>query len=300
MNILITGGTGLVGKAIFQGLEQGGHSVAVLTRNKKTAHVPSYYWNVEEGVLDQAAIEYADIIIHLAGENISNKMWSKVQKKIIIDSRVKTTELLFNALQNKKKKLKAFISASAIGYYGTYNSDRLLKEEDRPGSDFLAETVVKWEAAVKKINSLGIPVSILRMGVVMSLKGGVLPKMLTPIKLGMGSAIGNGKQWVPWIALSDLAAMFLFVINKDKEEHGAGMHIYNAVAPHHINNKTLMKTLAKSQKKPFFMPALPAFLLKIIYGEMASILLYGTRVSSEKIRKDGFKFEINSIPDLFL
>jgi len=300
MNVLITGGTGLVGKAIIQLLEEGGYSVAVLSRNKNLKHIKSYYWDYEQEELDEAAIDFADIIIHLAGENISSKSWSKAQKQKIIDSRVKTTELLFKVIQKSNKKLKAFISASAIGYYGTFTSDRIFKEEDMPGSDFLGDTVVKWEASVQQFSGLDIPTAILRIGVVMSENGGALVKMLKPVEMGFGAALGSGKQWMPWIEINDLARLFHFVLEKKLiDQTPQKILIYNAVAPESISNHDLMKTLAKAKNKAFFLPAIPAFIFKLIYGEMASILLEGTRVSSDKIMHEGFKFEINSIKELF-
>lgn len=300
MNVLITGGTGLVGKAIIHLLEETGYSVAVLSRNRNIKSIKSFHWDVQKEELDEAAIDFADIIIHLAGENISSKRWTEHQKVNIIDSRVKSTNLIFQVLERKQKKLKAFISASAIGYYGTYTSDKIFEEEDQSGYDFLAETVIKWEESVKRINTLGIPINLLRIGVVMSLKGGALTKMLAPVKMGIGSAIGSGKQWMPWIALEDLASLFLFLIEKGRNDAGfKGIQTYNAVSPNKINNKMLMKSLAKSLKMPFIMPAVPAFVFKLIYGEMSMILLEGSRVSSEKILKEGFEFKYHSISDLF-
>lgn len=290
INVLITGGTGLVGKALVELLNSKGYNVAVLSRSKKINGIQSFYWDYEKGVLEDEAIEFADVIIHLAGENISNKRWTKKQKQKIVDSRVKTTNLLYDKIKTAKSKPRIFISASAIGYYGTFTSDKIFKEDDGAGNDFLAKTVVEWERSVNKISELNLRVVILRTGVVFSEKGGALPKILKPIKLGFGAAIGNGKQYIPWIDVNDLAQMYLFAIENEKMNS-----IYNAVTPFHITNYELTKKLAKKLNRSFFMPNIPAFIMKLIFGEMASILLYGSQVSSEKIEKEGFGFKNISI-----
>jgi hypothetical protein len=236
----------------------------------------------------------------LAGENISGKKWSFEQKKKIIASRVQTTNLLKMAIEKSKNKPKAFLSASAIGYYGSFTSEQVFSEEDQAGKDFLADTVVKWEESVGHIRELGIPTAALRIGVVMSPKGGALPKMLMPVKFGVGSPLGNGKQWVPWISLSDLARMFVFVMEqKLLKEPSTKMQIYNAVSPTHMTNAQMMKQLAKAVKRPYFFPAVPAFVFKLMFGEMSVILLEGSRVSSNKILEEGFSFYVLEIEALF-
>lgn len=299
-NVLITGGSGLLGQAISSYLEEANYQVALLSRNPEAQDKRAFYWDYETNDLDEEALDFADIIIHLAGENISKGRWTHHQKNKIIDSRVKTTALLYNALQKKQKKLTAFISASAIGYYGSESSERILEETDRPGNDFLAQTVKKWEESVHMISNLGIPTSILRIGVVMSNNGGALPKMMAPVNWGLAAAIGSGKQWVPWIALDDLARLFTFVLEvKLPLQTSQKALIYNAVAPNFIRNNELMRVLAKVNNKPFFMPAIPAFVFRLIYGEMSMILLEGSRISSEKIIKEGFKFNVKRIDGLF-
>ncbi len=300
LKVLISGGTGLVGRAITDLLLKKDYEVAVLSRQKSPEGVKSFYWDYEKNEIEQKAIEYADVIIHLAGENISSKKWSVAQKKKIIASRVQTTELLKSAIDRSKSKPKAFLSASAIGYYGSLTSEQVFSEEDQSGNDFLAETVVKWEESVRPIQEKGIPTAALRIGVVMSKKGGALPKMLMPVKFGVGSALGSGKQWVPWISLNDLAHMFVFVLEQKLLKGPSNkMQIFNAVSPYHITNAQLMKQLAKALKRPYFFPAVPAFVFKWMFGEMAVILLEGSRVSSEKILKEGFEFKDLEIRDLF-
>ncbi|MBN1251144.1 MAG: TIGR01777 family oxidoreductase [Bacteroidales bacterium] len=293
-NILIAGGTGLVGTELSKLLTQKGYNVAVLSRNKNFKVYKSFYWNYEQGILDVEAIEFADVIINLTGENISNKRWTKKQKEIIIDSRIKTTNLIFEKTKSAKNKPITYISASAIGYYGTFTSEKIFTEEDKAGNDFLAKTGISWEKSADQFNLLNIRTLKLRIGVVFSKNGGALPKIIKPVKFGIGSAIGKGKQYIPWIEISDLARIFLFIIeNKNTNS------VYNAVSPNFISNYELTKSLAKILKKPFFFPNIPAFIMKLIFGEMSSILIKGSRVSSDKIQKEGFEFKFKNIEDIF-
>lgn len=286
-HILITGGSGMIGKELLKKLAaEGKYETAILSRSPEKQNGKAFYWNYKEGEIDSEAIQFADIIIHLAGENISRKRWTKKQKQRIKDSRVKSTQLLLGAIKKAGKKPELIVSASAIGFYGSFNSEKILTEEDSAGNDFLAETVVEWEKAVDAFKTIAVPTIKLRLGVVLSPKGGLLKKLRTIIQSGFSSALGSGKQYVPWIALEDAARMFLFVI-----EQGKLNEVYNAVAPQHITNYQLMKTLAKKANKGFFMPKIPAFVLRLVFGEKAIILLKGSRVSSEKIQKQGFEFK---------
>jgi len=300
LKILITGGTGLVGQEVTKLFELNNYEVSYLSRNPNKSNRKSFFWNPENDEIDQNAIEYADVIIHLAGENISSKRWSAKQKERIINSRTQSTQLLEKVIKSAEKKPIAFISASASGYYGGETSDHIFTEEDKSGNDFLAETVERWEGSVNKIEELGVPTAILRLGLVMSHKGGALPKLLPTIKMGLGSAIRNGKQWMPWISIEDLARMFLFVLEKklipEKPTHPL---IYNAVGVEHINNKEFMKRIARAIHRPFFFPNVPSFVFKILFGEMSIIVLNGSRISSKKIRDEGFEFKDTKIEDLF-
>jgi uncharacterized protein (TIGR01777 family) len=179
-----------------------------------------------------------------------------------------------------------------VGYYGLQPTDVSFSEDDKPGTDFLAQTVELWEKSVDMFKELGLTTLKIRTGVVFSKDGGALPKMIMPVKYGLGSAIGTGKQYVPWIALSDLARLFIFVMENQQQDS-----VFNAVAPNHITNKELMKALSKSLKKPFFMPSVPALMLRILYGEMADVILKGNKVSAQKILSAGFEFGYKTIPD---
>ncbi len=246
-NILITGGTGLIGKELMDLLVDRGYNVAVLSRRKGIEGVKSFYWDYEAEVLDEDAIEFADVIIHLAGEGIANKRWSAKQKQKIVDSRVKTTNLLFSKSAKAKNKPKMIISASAVGFYGVENSEKVFTEKDPAGNDFLASTALAWEKSVEKFRSIGIQTTIFRIGVVLSKKGGALTKMMMPVSFGLGAALGSGKQYMPWIEISDLARMFIFVLENQKTDV-----IFNAVGPDQISNKEFMKTLARTMNKAVF------------------------------------------------
>ncbi len=289
-NILISGGSGFVGTALREFLEGKGFNVAVLSRREKVEGVNSYKWDHNSNFIEEGALDFADIIIHLAGESVAGGRWTDKRKERIINSRVKSTQLLYDAIKNSVKKPELFLSASAVGYYGHDDNNELCDETSEPGNDFLAQVVVKWENEVKKIRDLGIRTNMIRIGIVLGENGGALTKMAAPVKLGIGSSLGSGKQNMPWIAIEDLVRMFHFVIENESLNS-----VFNAVAPEHITNKEFMRQLAKSYNKPFFMPAVPSFVFKIMFGEMSEILLYGKKVSSKKIISEGFKFEYTTL-----
>lgn len=285
--VLITGGTGLIGRELSKKLLQKGYEVAVLSRSKKKdADIKTCEWDPANNKIEEGAIETADYIIHLAGANLSDKRWTEKRKQIIVDSRVETAELLFNKVREAKSNPKAFISASAINYYGTVTSDRIFIENDPPAGDFLGETCRKWELSAHRFKDQGIRTVIVRTGVVLSDKGGAMEKIKIPVKAGVGAPIGSGRQYMPWIHLDDICNIYIKAI-EDSSMQGA----YNAVAPDIPSNKEFMRTLARTYKKPFLAPRVPAFVMKILFGEMSSVLLEGSRASSEKIMAAGFKFQ---------
>jgi uncharacterized protein len=284
--VLITGGSGLIGRHLCTLLKAKGYDVILLSRSKKAnAKFESFYWDIEKKIIELAAIEKADYIIHLAGAGLADKRWSKKRKQEIVDSRVLSTELLFDKIKNRPHPLKAFISTSAIGYYGAISSDKIFTENDAPNCDFLGMVCQLWEQTADKFSEINIRTVKIRTGVVLTSKGGALAKMKMPVQLGLGSDLGSGKQYLPWIHIDDLCGIYLKAI-KDKNMNGS----YNAVAPEHITNHDATKTLAHTLHKPFFAPSIPAFLFKILYGKMADVLLKGSRVSSEKICKAGYRF----------
>ena len=285
--ILITGGTGLVGRFLCKKLKDKGYSVAILGRtSQKNGETPTYTWDIDKNEIEKEALEKADYIIHQAGANISEGKWTAKRKKLIIDSRVKSAQLIFEKLKENTNQVKAFISASAIGYYGTISTDKIFSETDPPANDFLGEICRQWEQSADRFEELGIRAVKIRTGVVLAKHGGALEKMITPIKLGIGSAIGNGRQYVPWIHIEDLCDIYIKAI-EDAQMNGA----YNAVAPDHKTNRDFAGTLAHVLRKPLWFPNIPAIVMKIIFGKMSVILLKGSRVSSEKITNAGYKFK---------
>jgi len=289
--VLLTGGTGMIGRSLCKRLQEKGYNVAILSRNvNKQSEIPLYYWNPEKGEIDPKSIEYADFIVHLAGENIGDKRWTTKRKQEIIDSRVKTAELIYTRIKEQKKELKAFVSASAVGYYGTVTSDKIYTETDPSSDDFLGDTCKKWEQSANKFRKLNIRTVTIRTAVVLSKRGGALSRMTNLAKLGIYSALGNGKQYIPWIHIEDLCNIYIKAIEDDQME-GA----YNAVAPDHKTNKEFTRTLAKVFGKPLWLPNVPAFIIRLFFGRMADIILKGSRVSSEKIQNAGFNFRFREL-----
>lgn len=288
-SILVTGGTGLIGKKLCELLRNKGHKVAVLSRNQNIKP-NTYYWNTDTRYIDAKAIIEADYIIHLAGEGIADKRWTIIRKRQLIKSRVETANLLFEKVKELNPNLKGFIAASGIGYYGATTSEKIYIENDESGEDFISDICKVWEKSSTQFNALNIRTVLFRTGIVLSNNGGALEKLSKPIKFGVGAALGNGKQYVPWIHLDDLCNMYVEAI-ENREING----IYNAVALEHITNKSLTKNIAENLKKPLWLPNIPAFFLKLVLGEMAVILLEGSRVSSEKIVSTGFKFKFPTL-----
>ena len=288
--ILISGGSGLVGKQLISLLNSSGYECAILSRSADSKSKNIFYWNPQKKMIDMEALEYADVIVHLAGSNIASGRWTASRKRKIIKSRIDGTRFLFESLQKVKHKPELFISASAIGYYGTQTSKHIFKEMDNAGSGFLAETVIKWEKEAHRINTLDIPVKIVRIGMVLSDKGGVLGKLRPFSKNGIQLIFGSGKQWFPWVSILDLSRILVFLIEKD-----TNFSIYNAVAPQQINQEEFSKTITSSN---FSLPIyLPSWMLNLILGEMSSLLLKGSRVSSDRIRDEGFNFKHENLKD---
>ena len=283
--IIITGGTGLVGTKLTELLIKDKNNVVILSRNPQNEN--EFKWDISKGFIDKNALENVDYIIHLAGAGIADKRWTEERKKIIIDSRVKTANLIYEKVKEQNIQLKGFISASGIGYYGAVTSDDIFTEADLVGNDFLGEVCQKWEDAAHQFKTENIPVTILRTGIVLSAKGGALEKMKTPII----SPLGSGKQYMPWIHIKDLCKMYIYAI----ENNTSG--IFNAVAPEHRTNTSFSKALAKSIKRPYLGIRVPSFVLKLVFGDMANILLKGSRVSSKKIEKNGYSFRFKTLQE---
>jgi uncharacterized protein len=292
MKILITGATGLVGKEITDLLLQNGIKVNYLTTSKnKIQHQPNFngfYWNPAAGIIDEACLIGVTAIIHLAGASIS-KRWTNAYKQEIIESRVLSANLLFNALKNNTHQVEQFVSASAIGVYPSSIATIYNENFQDFNNSFLSNVVLKWEDAVNQIERLDIAVCKLRLGLVLSTQGGALAEILKPTRLGFGAAFGSGKQMQSWIHIHDLANMFLFALEKGLQG------VYNAVAPIPVSNQELSKEVALTLGKPFFMPNIPKFIMRLVLGEMHTLLFESQNVSSKKIEKEGFEFQFKTI-----
>jgi uncharacterized protein (TIGR01777 family) len=292
--VLITGGTGMIGTHLQKFLSEKGYSVIVLIRNeksRKSSHPNIAYakWNVEKGEIDKVAITSADYIIHLAGANVAEKRWTDKRKKEIVESRTKSGELLVKSLKEIPNKVKAVISASAIGWYGPDTKESKkhgFKEDAPPADNFLGETCKLWEAGIQPVEKLYKRLCIFRFGIVLSKNGGALEEFKKPLSFGVASILGDGKQIISWIHIDDLCRMLLFAI---ENENISG--IYNAVSLKPVTNKELTLTLAKQMRGKLFIPIhVPAFSLKLILGELSIEVLKSATVSNEKIRKAGFDF----------
>jgi len=293
MNILITGGTGMIGHRLTELLLAKGHKVSYLSRKKeKLPNVEVFQWDIQKGYIEEGALEKADYVVHLAGAGIADKRWTDERKKEIIDSRIQPIELINKYLQEKNIQLKGFISASAIGIYGGDTGNIKLDESSVLGNDFLAECTKLWEINAKKVTNAARIVSI-RIGIVLSEKGGALPKLVQPIRFGFGAALGNGKQFMSWIHVDDLCGVFVKAI-EDEKMQGA----YNAVAPNPVTNQEMTSVAAEVLKKPLWLPNVPIFALKLVFGEMGIVISGGNFVLNKRLSQEtNFQYKFTTIKD---
>lgn len=293
MNILITGGTGMIGHRLTELLLVKGHKVSYLSRKKeKLPNVEVFQWDIQKGYIEEGALEAADYVVHLAGAGIADKRWTEERKKEIIDSRIQPIELINKNLQEKNIQLKGFISASAIGIYGGDTGDVRLDENSELGSDFLAECTKLWEIHAKKVTSAARIVSV-RIGIVLSEKGGALPKLVQPIRLGFGAALGSGKQFMSWIHVDDLCEVFVKAIEDEKMQGS-----YNAVAPNPVTNQEMTSVAAEVLKKPLWLPNVPSFALKLVFGEMGIVVTGGNFVLNKRLSQEtDFHYQFTTIKD---
>lgn len=287
-NVLITGGTGFVGRHLTDLLIQNGYSVSILSRTKKnnTDSVFYYTWDVEKQVIDKESVLNADYIIHLAGENIAGKRWTKERKEAIINSREQSAQLLYGVVKKHTKKLDAFVSASGVGIYGAINGQAICVEEQKPANDFLGLTCQKWEAVANEFQREGIRTVKVRTGLVLGKNDGFLEKLKPIFKYRLGSALGTGTQYMPWIHIDDLCAIYLEAI-QNSDMSGA----YNAAITDETTNASFSNTFAAVYGYKIWLPNVPAFVLKVALGEMAKLVLTGRRVSNYKIKSVGFTFK---------
>jgi uncharacterized protein (TIGR01777 family) len=288
MRIIITGGSGLIGRALVDSLAQDGHEVIVLSRNPNSVtNLPkgarAEKWDGKSAQGWGELADGADAIVNLAGATISER-WSDVRKKEIRDSRVNVGKAIVEAVKAAQQKPSVVIQSSAVGYYGPRGSEEIT-EEIGAGNDFLASICKEWEASTAELDGMGIRRPIIRTGVVLDLHGGALPKMVMPVKMFVGGPIGSGKQYFPWIHLKDEVAAIRFLI-ENKTANG----VYNLSAPKPLTNKEFTQAIGKVLGRPTFMPV-PAVAMKTLFGEMATLLLDGQRQMPARLVKAGFKFQ---------
>ena len=284
--ILITGGSGLIGRHLTKKLISQGYAVNWLTRKLDPNYsIKQFTWDYRNKKIEIEAFEKADAIIHLAGANIIGQRWSQRYKQEIYDSRVLSARFLWDIISQHSIKIKTFIGGSGAGYYGALTSENIFKEDDSAGDDFLGKTCHDWEQASFDIAKSSIRTLVIRTGVVMFKDSEAYKKLVLPIRYGVGAAIGTGKQYFPWIHIDDLCGIYIKAL-EDATMQGA----YNAVAPQHLTNQELTTILAHHLHKPLWMPNIPGFVIRLFFGEMADSLLKGSRLSSDKITKAGYHF----------
>lgn len=284
MKILVSGSTGLIGSALVPFLTAGGHSVTRLIRSQPRPGQATVHWDPAAGSIDSNALEGLDAVVHLAGENIAARRWTPAQKVRIRDSRVQGTRLLAQSLARLQQPPKVMVCASAIGFYGD-RGEEILTEGSAPGSGFLTDTCLAWEAAAQPANEKDIRVVNLRLGVVLSPGGGALAKMLLPFRLGVGGKIGSGRQYMSWIEIDDVVGVIHYALTTD-ELRGP----VNAVAPNPVTNLEFTKTLGRVLSRPTIFP-MPVFAARLAFGEMADeLLLASTRVKPARLQNSGYYF----------
>ena len=290
--VLITGGTGLIGKRLTTLLINKGYEVAYLTRKK--INIPSvqvYEWDVKNNYIEAGALEGTDYLIHLAGANVAEGRWTEERKKEIFSSRTDSIKLIAQKLKELNITPRSFISASGSSYYGEDTGDIQHTEVSPPGKDFLSEVTVQWEKAAQSVTDLNVRTVILRTGVVLSMDGGAVPEMARPAKLGFGAPLGSGKQWISWIHIDDICRMYI-----ESMENDSWNGIYNAVAFPPATNADFTKQLTKALKKPQWLPNVPSFALRLAFGEMANVVLGSNYIINQRIKEEtDFKYEF---PDL--
>lgn len=305
--VLITGGTGMIGTALSRRLLNEGYNVIILSRNPKETAASHplgaernffrssgnlFYskWDVKGMTIDPSALAEADYIIHLAGAGVAAQRWSEARKREIRESRTRSSELLLKALREQPNKVKAVISASAIGYYGPDNGTAFT-EEDKAAGDFLGSTCQQWEQSIDPVSDLGKRLVKLRLGIVLANEGGALREFRKPLRMGVAAILGDGSQMVSWVHIDDICGAFIHAMEQDNMQG-----VYNLTAPEPISNRTLTLTLAKKMNGSLFIPfRVPSFVLKMMLGEMSIEVLKSATVSSRKIQSAGFKFRYPDI-----
>lgn len=290
MQIVITGGTGIIGRRLVQHFIQGGHGVKVVSRQPdKPAHLPGEVvfasWDGQSAAGWGHLIEGVDAVVNLAGAGIADAKWSDERKREIRDSRVNAGKAVVEAIGAASAKPRVLIQASAVGYYGAHNNGTVLTEDSHPGSDFLGQTCQAWEASTQAVEDMGVRRVIIRTGVVLDMAGGALPKMVMPFRFLAGGPIGSGVQWFPWIHYYDEVEAIRFLI-----ENGAAAGPVNLTAPNPLRNRDFAKAIGRVMGRPAFAPA-PEFVFKTIFGEMSTVLLDGQQALPKRLQEWGYQFK---------
>jgi uncharacterized protein (TIGR01777 family) len=292
MKILITGATGLIGRALCHALNEEGHTIVGVSRSSRKPSgldvAEMVQWDPQAGPLTDDALDQVDAVINLAGEPIAAKRWSDQQKKSIRDSRIVITRRLVEGMSRAKHKPQVFVSSSAVGYYGNRGDERL-EETSAPGRGFMSEVCQEWEREAARASELGIRVVLVRTGVVLSADGGALEKMLPPFKIGVGGRLGSGKQWFPWIHIDDIVGIFKHAIRNSQIDGPI-----NGAAPQGATNAEFTRELGRALHRPTFLPV-PEFALRALMGEMANVLFDSQRVIPAAALASGYEFHYRQL-----
>ena len=293
LTVLITGGSGLIGKYLTSYLLDSGYKVSHLSRiANQSGNVKTYMWDPEKEIIDREALVGIDFIIHLAGTNIGEKRWTYARKEEIINSRVNSARLLYKTIKERGIRLNAFITASATGFYGSDTSEKIFNENDEPSAGFLSVVCRQWEEAADLFADSGIRTVKIRTGIVLEKHDSALSKLMMPGRFGLLIQTGSGKQYMPWIHIKDLCGIYLKAI-EDSGMNGS----YNAVAPQHITHSGFMHVMSKVMNRPLSPVNVPEFVIRFALGEMSDVILKGSRVSSEKIIESGYSFQFRTLEE---
>ncbi|MFM9985537.1 MAG: TIGR01777 family oxidoreductase [Flavobacteriales bacterium] len=292
MKVLISGGSGMLGSYLIPLLVSKGHTIVNLTTRSELAGTTkqgliNVFWNPSSGELDRALVTDLEAIINLAGFNLANR-WTKKNQQLMVESRLDSTKLLIEIANNSSSSLKVFVSASGSGFYP--DSLDLMDEEGPKGEGFISDLTADWEKVLDPLEKLNVRVVKMRTAVILDKNHGALSKMLPFFKLGLGAAVGNGKQYISWLHAEDAAAAYVFAI-----ENNAVKGVYNLTTDEPVTNKVFSSQLAVSLKKPLFLPNVPGFILKLLFGKMANLVLRSNRMSAKKIQSAGYKFKFPNL-----
>jgi len=291
-SVLISGGSGLVGDVLTTLLIEKGYKVGHISRSSKgDSRVETIVWDLTKKTIDIEKVKKYDYLINLVGAGIADKKWTDERKAEIINSRVDALNFLFEITKNNNIAFKSIVSASAVGYYGFETTDQVYEESDQPGTDFLANTCLKWEKAAFQFNTLALPISAVRIGIVLSTEGGALKELARPIQYYAGAPLGSGKQYIPWVHIHDISNQFIYQM----ENKLTGS--FNGCADEHCTNAEFTKAVAHVLKKPLILPNVPDFVMKVILGERAMMVLKGSAVSNKKIKAAGFQYKYSRLED---